>query len=79
MAYVRNADVVAQVLIDAQGICLRCEKTAPFKRKDGTPFLEVHHVVPLSEGGLDTVENARAICPNCHREAHFRAETIIFD
>jgi hypothetical protein len=27
--------------------------------------------VPLARGGEDTVENAVAVCPNCHREAHF--------
>jgi len=25
----------------------------------------------LAEGGKDTVENAAALCPNCHKEAHF--------
>ncbi|MGH8437576.1 MAG: HNH endonuclease [Pseudomonas sp.] len=32
---------------------------------------EVHHKVRLADGGLDTVENAIAVCPNCHRQAHF--------
>ena len=45
---------------------------APFLRiKDDTPFLEVHHIQPLAEGGKDTVKNTVALCPNCHREAHF--------
>ncbi|WP_163591073.1 HNH endonuclease, partial [Klebsiella variicola] len=38
---------------------------------DGTPFLEVHHIEWLSNGGEDSVENAIALCPNCHRQAHF--------
>jgi 5-methylcytosine-specific restriction protein A len=25
----------------------------------------------LSTGGEDTLENAIALCPNCHRRAHF--------
>lgn len=70
--FIRNPDVVAEVLERANGICKYCEKKAPFIRaSDGTPYLEVHHEVPLSEGGNDTVENAVAICPNCHRKAHF--------
>jgi 5-methylcytosine-specific restriction protein A len=24
----------------------------------------------LSDGGRDTVDNAVALCPNCHRECH---------
>ena len=33
--------------------------------------LEVHHTKPLAEGGEDTVNNAEALCPNCHKEAHY--------
>jgi 5-methylcytosine-specific restriction endonuclease McrA len=29
-----------------------------------------HHVKQLAHGGEDTVENAIAVCPNCHRKAH---------
>ena len=25
----------------------------------------------LADGGADTVENAIAVCPNCHRELHY--------
>lgn len=68
----RNPDVVAEVLRRANGICENCNKLAPFNRKkDGTPFLEVHHKVRLADGGEDTVENAIGTCPNCHREFHF--------
>jgi 5-methylcytosine-specific restriction protein A len=60
------------VLERASGICEQCNEDAPFKRKkDGTPYLEVHHRIPLSEGGFDTVGNAIAVCPNCHRELHY--------
>ncbi|HEV7586731.1 MAG TPA: HNH endonuclease [Longimicrobium sp.] len=70
--YLRNADVVAEVLHRATGACERCRQPAPFIRKrDGTPYLEVHHIQTLAEGGEDTVENAIALCPNCHRELHY--------
>ncbi len=68
----RNPYVVAEVLYRANGVCGRCSEAAPFvRRSDGKPFLEVHHKLPLAEGGEDTVENAIALCPNCHREAHY--------
>lgn len=71
VGYRRNADVIVAVLIRANGVCERCRKNAPFvRRSDGTPFLEVHHRTPLAEGGEDTIENALALCPNCHREVH---------
>ncbi|MEX3982799.1 HNH endonuclease [Paraburkholderia sp. EG287A] len=72
-AFRRNADVIAEVLGQAAGICQGCRLEAPFKRPDGTPYLEVHHRQPLAEGGADTVENAIALCPNCHRERHYGA------
>lgn len=68
----RNAYVVASALRKANGICQSCRNPAPFKRRTtGLPYLEVHHIIPLSQGGKDTVENTVAICPNCHRKAHF--------
>ena len=68
--FVRNPDVVAEVLYRATH-CGRCKSPAPFlRRSDGTPYLEVHHKKPLSENGEDTVANAIALCPNCHRELH---------
>nr|WP_117234876.1 HNH endonuclease [Vibrio maerlii] len=70
--YDRNPDVVAEVLNRAMGYCESCNSKAPFeKRTDGQPFLEVHHRIRLADGGDDTVENAIALCPNCHRKEHF--------
>lgn len=71
-AFKRNPDVVASVLLRANGYCEKCGNEAPFKRaKNGSPYLEVHHKTMLSKGGEDTVKNAIAVCPNCHRELHF--------
>jgi len=71
-AYARNPDVVAEVLVRANGKCERCNQDAPFlRKKDHEPYLEVHHVIQLSHGGEDTVNNALALCPNCHRFLHF--------
>ena len=70
--FLRNPDVIADVLWRAKGVCERCHRKAPFIRKsNNSPYLEVHHPIPLSDGGEDTVANAIALCPNCHREAHF--------
>lgn len=69
----RNPDVVAEVLARAKGRCERCLQPAPFVRINGEPYLEVHHKIQLAAGGPDTVDNAVAICPNCHRECHFGA------
>jgi 5-methylcytosine-specific restriction protein A len=54
----------------ANGLCQLCGQPAPFKDKQGNPYLETHHVVWLSQGGEDSVENTVALCPNCHRRMH---------
>lgn len=41
-----------------------------------SPFLEVHHVVPLADGGVDELGNAAALCPMCHRELHFGRDRL---
>lgn len=71
MGFRRNAHVIVAVLRRAKDTCEGCGKKAPFKRRsDGSPYLEVHHRIPLAEGGEDTVSNAMGLCPNCHRKAH---------
>ena len=72
----RSPHVVAEVLHRAAGVCGSCLKAAPFTRKkDGAPYLEVHHRRQLAHGGEDTVKNAIAVCPNCHRELHYGRES----
>ncbi|WPB58734.1 HNH endonuclease signature motif containing protein [Xylophilus sp. GOD-11R] len=74
--YRRNPDVVAEVLDRAGGKCGYCNQRAPFVRSStGEPYLEVHHVQRLADGGEDSVENAIAACPNCHREKHYGLTT----
>jgi 5-methylcytosine-specific restriction enzyme A len=70
-SYARDPAVRAWVLQRSKGVCELCECPAPFVSVDGTPFLEVHHLLPLAEGGSDRPSNAVALCPNCHRELHY--------
>lgn len=68
----RNPDIVEEALYRSDGFCERCKSAAPFTRKkDNTPYLETHHIVPLCKGGDDVLENVIAVCPNCHRELHY--------
>ena len=69
-SYERDPKVIRWVLDRAQGTCELCGKLAPFMDSKGEPFLEVHHIIHLADRGPDTVENARGLCPNCHREVH---------
>jgi Predicted restriction endonuclease len=71
VSYARDPLVKAWVLQKSEGKCEGCFSPAPFQNKDGGPYLEVHHIIKLAEGGPDTIENAVALCPNCHRRCHF--------
>lgn len=70
IVYVRDPRVVAYTQVRANGICELCTHPAPFKRSNGSPYLETHHVIPLAENGPDTPDNCVALCPNCHRALH---------
>ena len=34
------------------------------------PYCEVHHILPLAEGGEDDLDNVACLCPAHHREVH---------
>ncbi|MGV2101594.1 HNH endonuclease [Rhizobium sp. 21-4511-3d] len=76
--FVRDPNVIAWVLFKAEGRCEACDTPAPFLREDGEPYLEVHHVRPLGEGGPDSVDNTIAVCPSCHRRFHHGADRARF-
>jgi hypothetical protein len=52
----------------------RCElpgcQSPSFLTDSGARYCEVHHIVPLAEGGVDSIENAACVCSNHHRELH---------
>ena len=68
--YVRNPVIAKFAKQRANGYCELCGQKAPFE-VGGEPFLESHHIVPVSEGGMDSVDNVAALCPNCHRRVHY--------
>lgn len=68
--YERNSYVAEYARRRARGKCQLCEQPAPFNDRNGQPFLEVHHIIWLSRGGEDTINNTVALCPNCHRKMH---------
>lgn len=62
----RDMKVREAVLWRAGGKCERkdCDVT-----RDFVAFFDVHHI--LGAGTSDRVWNCVALCPNCHREAHY--------
>jgi 5-methylcytosine-specific restriction protein A len=66
----RSRAVRRYALLRAKGLCEGCSSPAPFQSTQGEPYLEVHHTMRLSDGGLDHPRNVAALCPTCHREIH---------
>jgi 5-methylcytosine-specific restriction protein A len=71
---IRDSEVHAWVLLNSKWICECCNNPSPFVKPDGKKYLEVHHLKRLADGGTDTIENAIAVCPNCHRELHYGSD-----
>ena len=69
-SFVRDPVVRAWVMQRSGGCCEQCNLPAPFLTLADIPYLECHHIQPLSLKGADTVYNTAALCPNCHREQH---------
>ena len=52
-----------KAVIDAsEGKCARCGKEAD--------KLEIHHIVPVKEGGKNSKDNLEALCIDCHKSVH---------
>jgi transcriptional regulator with XRE-family HTH domain len=66
-SYTSNISTLRGLVISrAGGHCQLCGEKAPFQAPDGSPYLELHHLVSVSNGGSDTPENLVALCPNCY-------------
>lgn len=78
ISFDRDQGVKSWVLRHSNGVCEGCGGRAPFVGIDGAPFLEVHHMKPLADGGSDRISNAVALCPNCHRRCHSSVDREAF-
>lgn len=77
--YHRIEAVRVYVLRRANGCCEGCGQPAPFKRPDGQPYLELHHTRRISDGGPDHPQWVIAVCPTCHRRAHYAEDAETFN
>ena len=51
-------NIIEEVRRRAAFRCCKCQKIG----------IHVHHIILLSEGGSDSIDNAAPLCPNCHSE-----------
>ncbi|PJJ59850.1 HNH endonuclease [Hymenobacter chitinivorans] len=69
--FVRSKAIKDYVLKRANGVCEGCGNKAPFITKKQEPYLEPHHTTRIADGGPDHPEHVIALCPSCHRRAHY--------
>ena len=79
VAYSRSSAIRVYALRRADGICEGCGRRAPFVTCEGRPYLETHHLNRLSDGGPDEPQSVAALCPNCHRRAHYGEDAAEFN
>lgn len=75
----RSLAIRLYVLRRANGSCEACEAPAPFRKPDGSDYLEPHHTTRLSDEGPDHPAKVIALCPNCHRKAHYADDSDVFN
>lgn len=75
----RSRAIKLYVLRRSKGKCESCELPAPFMTKQGEAYLEPHHIRRLSDGGPDHPRWVIALCPNCHRRAHYSKDAGFFN
>lgn len=63
---VKRDDRVRRKVLERAG---GCERASCGERRAYAGFLDVHHILGVEKS--DRVWNCVALCPNCHREAHF--------
>lgn len=63
----------------AQYKCENNPSHITFTSKNNTPFMEAHHLIPMTAQSnfninLDRTENLISLCPNCHSAVHYGAD-----
>lgn len=63
----RDPKIARLFKVSKQHVCEICGRE-PFIQKNGQPYAEADHIKPLggAYGGLDTPENMRCLCAQCH-------------
>lgn len=73
---VRNQKAV-RILKGLYGECQISGNKFVFEKSDGMPYLEVHHLIPLGEGGADAPANLVVLSAHIHRMLHYASVSEI--
>ena len=72
----RVPKIAADSLAHAEYLCEFDNADRTFLRKNGRPYTEPHHLIPISkykdfEYSLDVMENIVSLCSHCHNLLHY--------
>lgn len=56
--------------VSTHPLCERCKAEGRL-----TPVEEVHHIIPLNQGGSNKEDNLMSLCHNCHMKIHGEMKT----
>lgn len=76
---IRSKAIGLFVLKRAAGRCEGCRKRAPFRKRDGSYYLEPHHTLRVSDEGPDHPAHVIGLCPNCHCRVHHAEDAEAFN
>jgi 5-methylcytosine-specific restriction endonuclease McrA len=76
VSFKRNPEKAKKSIVLANYKCDLDQSHVSFISKNGKPYMEAHHLVPLStqdyfDNSLDVDANIVCLCPNCHRKLHY--------
>lgn len=80
-SFQRNQETAKKSIQRANYKCDIDESHSSFISKNGKPYMEAHHLIPLGtqdyfDYSLDVDANIICLCPNCHRKLHYGQDII---
>ncbi|MCT4510004.1 MAG: HNH endonuclease [Tepidibacter sp.] len=82
--YKTDDRVVKTAISECEYKCCYDKDHPLFKRKNGTNYVEGHHIIPMAAQknfkiNIDRTENVVALCPFCHKAIHLGEDEIVKD
>ncbi|HDU8610350.1 TPA: HNH endonuclease [Morganella morganii] len=71
----RNKSIVTKLKNLYNNTCQITGNQFAFQKKDGIDYTEVHHLIPLGEGGSDDIRNLIVVNPLIHKMLHHATVT----
>ena len=65
--YNREWEKISKHFLQKHPLCMECEKNNRL-----TPATEVHHIIPVADGGTNSYDNLAALCKSCHSRITFK-------